>query len=181
VNEEAAVWQQRLVAKNKEIEEAQTGAGDGAQQQEFLDRFNFLSNDWRGGAKFQKAAPEAPEAPAGGVPLAELQNPRPFAGFKPGELPPPPGARIVQQAQPLPLEAGLREGAATQLYLEPGLAGLRVPERGVKLTFRRVEGHPELTVTLRSISSTWRYGAVIALLGVLSVFGLTLRRRRRRQ
>ena len=166
IQRQAGAWQQKLNDRNKDLEAALGGGPDAQQQQAFMDNYNFIGNGWRGGAHYKKVSEETPRPLMGEVPLAELRNIQPFEGFNKGELPPPPAPKLTQQTEPLPLESGLREDDG-KLNLEKGAADLRVPEKGTKYTFHRVEGHPLLTVTLRSRTSSWHYIslAVLALLG----------------
>jgi hypothetical protein len=170
VQQQAVQWQEKLGKRQKELDEAVASAADTEQQQAFLDNYNFLDNRWRGGAQYKKPAAEGARPERGEIPLAALRDSRPFSGFKQGELPPPPAARVTQQPQPLPIEGGLREEVERRLNLEVGATDLRVPEKGKLLVFRRVEGYPELTLSLRSVPSSWRYLA----LGVLAVMVIGL-------
>jgi len=173
VQQQAQVWQGKLNERSKDLEEAVAGAADVEQQQAFLDNYNFLENGWRGGQRFAKGAAEPKRPSVGEVPLADMVNARRFEGFRKGELPPAPAANITQQNEPLPLDGGLREGANSQFLMEKGSADLRVIEKGTRLTFRRVEGHPELTITLRSKTSSWRYGSLVVLLVIGLAFGVS--------
>lgn len=176
VQRQAGDWQRKLSARQTDLEGAAAAAADTEQQQAFLDNYSFLGNRWRGGAQYKLAATEARPQP-GDIPLAELRNIRPFAGYKQGELPPPPAARVTQQAAPLLQEGGLREEAGRRLNLEVSATDLRVPEKGKPLTFRGVEVHPQLTLTLRSVPSSWRYAAVLVVVLLLAGTVLVLRKR----
>ncbi|MGD0094322.1 MAG: hypothetical protein ABSE73_30820, partial [Planctomycetota bacterium] len=118
----------------------------------------------------------------GEVPLAALRETRQFDGFKKGELPAPPAVQATNESKPLPLEGSLLAEAEKRENLAAGGAALSVPEKGKLLTFRRVEGYPELTLTLRSVPATWRYVAVgiVALLVIGLVVGARRARRNRR-
>jgi len=179
VQQQANMWQSRLTERSKELEEAVAGGADAEQLQAFLDNFNFLENGWRAGEKCKMPTVEVPRAMPGEVPLAEMRNIRRFVGFQRGELPAAPAARITQQKDPPPLDGGLRDSSLGDLLAEHGAADLRVPDKGTRLTFRRVEGHPELTVSLRSKSASWRYSALGGLFA--AVFGFALIRRRSRR
>ncbi|HYG75537.1 MAG TPA: discoidin domain-containing protein, partial [Planctomycetota bacterium] len=172
VQQQAQMWQMRLNERSKDIEEAVAGGADAEQQQAFFDTCGFLENGWRGGQRFKQVRADAPRPATGDVPLAELLNLRAFAGFGKGEIPPPPASHIARQKEPLPAEGGLREGGDGQLLVEKGAADLRVQEKGTRLTFRRVEGHPELTITMRSKTSSWRYGSIVALVAIALAFGV---------
>ena len=74
----------------------------------------------------------------------------------------------------LPPGTGLRE-ETLRLNLDKGAADLRVPEKGTQLTFRVVESHPVLSLTLRSRESSWQYAA-LAMLILLPVAFLLFKR-----
>jgi len=178
VQQQAVQWKEKLGKRQQDLDEAVASAADTEQQQAFLDNYNFLDNRWRGGARYKERAAGAGRPERGEVPLAALRESRPFSGFKKGELPPPPAARVTQQPAPLPIEGGLREETERRLNLEVGATDLHVPEKGKLLTFRRVEGYPELTLSLRSVSASWRYLAVGVL--ALMAIGLVVAARGRR-
>jgi hypothetical protein len=176
LQQEGETWRQNLTTGelSKKIEQAVAEAAVDPQQQAFLDGYNFLGNNWRGGAQYKagrdaSSAQGRPPYASGEMALAELQESRPAKGFQKNELPPAPAARARQDTEPLKTDAGLREGSEQQLNLEKGAMDLHIPQRGTCLTFRRIEGHPELTVTLRSRSETWRYSALLALLAIAGV------------
>ena len=171
---QAKDWQNKLTARNKDLEEAIAGDSDAEQQRTFMDNYNFLGNSWRRGTNFLKKKEEAAKAPVGEVPADALRSSRPFKGFKPGDLPVPRGPAVTEQKEPLPPGTGLRE-ETLRLNLDKGAADLRVPEKGTQLTFRVVESHPVLSLTLRSRESSWQYGA-LAMLVLLPVALLVFRR-----
>ena len=108
-----------------------------------------------------------------------LRNIHSFVGFGKGELPPPPAAPISEHPEPLPEGAGLRDDSAGQLHLEKNPVALIVPEMGAKLTFSRLEGQPQLTVTLRSRTSSWRYSSDQAILLIIAAAAFAYRKSRK--
>ena len=123
--------------------------------------------------------PAVPKPLIGDVSWLLLRNIHSFAGFRNGELPLPPSAPISEHPEPLSAGAGLRDDSADQLHLEKNPVSLIVPEMGAKLTFSRLEGNPQLTITLRSRTSSWRYSSVGALLLVIAAAALAYRRHKR--
>ena len=71
---------------------------------------------------------------------------------------------------------GLRDDSS-ELHLEKNPIALIVPEMGTKLTYSRLEGHPQLTVTLRSKTSSWRYSSIAGLLLAIAIAAFIYRRR----
>ncbi|MCY3023706.1 MAG: discoidin domain-containing protein [Planctomycetota bacterium] len=178
LQQEGERWQRVLKEQHsKDMEEAIAGRADAEQQRAFLDNYSFLDNRWRGGVRYKKAGVKAPAPARGEVALSELRDVQVLAGYKKGELPPPPAPRVTQFTEPLPLKGGLGEETDRQLALEMGATDLRVATKGEPLTFRRTEGHPELTLTLRSVPATWRFSAMIALVAAVAGMVVVLRRK----
>jgi len=177
VQQQAATLQDRVGKYGKDIDAAVAGAADPRQQQMIFDNWSFLSNQWRDGAKARK--PELNVEPARGeVDARELGGSLALKGFKSGELPGARTFRPQQQTEAPNGQQGLRDETAL-FVADAAPADLRLIEQGAKLTFRRVEGHPELSLSLRSRGASWQYGALTILIG-LGVVAVFLRFRKRK-
>jgi len=176
VQQKASEWAGKLNAHQKQIEEAVAGGADAEQQRDFEDNYNFLNAQWRSGSRYKKSAESSPAA-QGDVPLGVLLERHPLTGFRDKELLPPPVAHPDNLQNPLPLDAGLREDAENQINLQKSASDLRVPERGVKLTFHRAnDGQPELSIRLRSRNASWQFASA-SVLGALALCVWIVRRR----
>jgi len=164
VQQQAATLQDRVGKWGRDIDAAVAGAADPRQQQIIFDNWSFLSNQWRDGTKARKA--EAPPEPARGeIDARELGGAQALKGFKSGELPAARTSRPQQQTEAPAGQQGLRDETAL-FVADAAPADLRLIERGTKLTFRRVEGHPELSLSLRSRGASWQFGALAVLMGM---------------
>jgi hypothetical protein len=179
VQQEAGEYQKKLQARGKEIEEAVTGGAGLEEQRAFMDKYHFLDNRWRGGSLYAKPKAAPVQPPRGEVSARELNTLQPFAGFRKGELPAAPAARVTQDLRQIPEEGGMPEAREHQVGIELGATDLRVEEKGTTLTFRLVEEQPTLTLRLRSVSSTWHWAAVGALLALAAGAAVALRMRTR--
>jgi hypothetical protein len=151
-------------------------AAKAQEQQAFLDAYNFLDNRWRLGKGYKEAPAAPPQAPPGEVPLAALRNVQPFGGLAQLGVAPPGRPRLDTTAAPLPGEPSWREEGLRWVAGELGGVELGVKEGGRAYTYRRVEGHPELSVMLRSRPDSWLWAARLCLLALAAAGWLLLRR-----
>lgn len=177
IQSRAVDWNKKVIARQKEIEKALLeGAGD-EDAQAYRDAYNFLGNRWRGGQRFKKRARKQVQPTRGQTTLKTLLNVQPFGGFGKGELAVPAQPMIDQKPKPIAPGAGMREESDELALLDAPAAQLRLPTSGRDYTYRRVEGHPELTITLRSKESTWFLTARVALAVILIGAWLVWRKR----
>ena len=178
--QKASQVHEQLKGRGKQIEEAIAGKGVGTEQQNFRDAVGFMGNKWRAGQKYAEPSAQAAPPAKGEVPLAALLNLRRFSGFKPGEVPALPGLAPECRDQPLAAETGLKGDSAGALAGEISAAEWQLPVEGNLYTFRRVEGHPELALTLRSSAASWLTASRILLVLLLAVGVYIFRRRAKR-
>jgi hypothetical protein len=167
--------------RKKQLEDAMSNALDPEQIREFFDHYNFLNVHWRDGALVKKAS-FAPAKSPDEMTIEDLLFMRRFAGYRPGEIPPPqPGQPPALNPAPPPA-GGLSEKQPGQLLVENSTGGFDIDEKRVsdlrmtRLNFRIVEAHPELTLSFRSRNATSR-GIAVGLLIALGVVAYALRRR----
>jgi hypothetical protein len=175
--------QYRTDAKNvqdqlKDLQEQLDRASADLEAQErrqMLDAYNFMGNRWRTGNLHKEKAIEE-KGQAGDVPLERLQHARAFSGFSGAKLPAPAVTPLDAQPQRLRPEPAWLTDADRQTLIAHTGAELRVPVRGTLYTFRTGEDRPELSLLVRSTTSTWNWSARGVLLALLAL-GLVFRKR----
>jgi hypothetical protein len=113
--------------------------------------------------------------------VEDLSFMRRFAGYSPGEIPPPPVPQPPALNQTPPPAGGLSEKQPGQILVETSTGGFEINEKRVadlrmtRLNFRSVEAHPELTLSFRSRNAPLR-GFAVALLVALAIAAYALRK-----
>jgi hypothetical protein len=176
VQQQAQTVQDRAGKYGKLIADAVAGGSDPREQQALTDNWYFLNNNWRTGRNAKRLEGQ-PQSNKGEVDARELDGASPAKGFKSGELPPPQFTQPSQHTDAPKEQLGLRDDSPL-LLVGSAAPELKLVQRGEKLSFHRVEGQPELSLSLRSTQASWQYGALAVLIGLVVVAVALLRKRR---
>jgi hypothetical protein len=165
VQSTANLWREKIQVHEEDMRKALAEEAGPKQRQAVKDSLSFFANQWRGGKRFRGA--EGPgDKGQGGVALSSLRQKAPFGGLEGVTLKVAEAPVFQVEERPIPPGGGLKAEEAWSVGGGLSMAEIGIPEAGTLYTYRSLNLHPRIELSLRSRPASWRLGAWLLLAGL---------------